>query len=143
MKVHWLQHVPFEGLGAMESWLCKHSLSLTTTRLFANDVLPPVDSFDMLIVMGGPMGVHGDEQYPWLISVSGTILGYIAICFGYTIEFGGRDAFTDEFFIEESARGRGICSAVLEAVKSKAARYGVHFLHLEVAADNARAKHIY
>ncbi len=66
MKVHWLQHVPFEGLGSMESWLNKHCASLTTTRLFANDVLPPIESCDMVIVMGGPMGVHDIERYPWL-----------------------------------------------------------------------------
>lgn len=74
MKVHWLQHVPFEGLGAMEPWLHEHSASLTTTRLFTTDILPEVDSFDMLIVMGGPMGITDEQKYAWLIKEKDFIL---------------------------------------------------------------------
>jgi GMP synthase (glutamine-hydrolysing) len=50
----------------MQAWLLEHCTSLTTTRFFANDVLPPVETCDMVIVMGGPMGVYDDQQYPRL-----------------------------------------------------------------------------
>lgn len=53
----------------------------------------------------------------WLIEASSETVGYIAICFGYSIEFGGRDAFVDEFFITEAARGRGLGRIALEAIK--------------------------
>ncbi len=64
--IHWLQHVPFEGLGSMEGWLLEQGYNLFCTRLWAGDPLPPVDSFSGLIVMGGPMGIYELDEYPWL-----------------------------------------------------------------------------
>src|SRR5690242_1648322 len=34
--------------------------------------------------------------------------GYMVVCFGYSLEFGGRDAFIDELFVVAEHRGRGI-----------------------------------
>lgn len=79
----------------------------------------------------------------WLILSSEQVVGYIALCFGYSIEFGGRDAFVDEFFIEASARGQGFGRAVLAAIKAEAANRGIIALHLEVARTNRRAKALY
>jgi len=79
----------------------------------------------------------------WLIDVDNQPVGYIALCFGYGIEFMGKDAFIDEFFIEESRRGQGIGGMVLAAMCKEAARLGVKGLHLEVARDNLRAKALY
>lgn len=66
MKMHWLQHVDFEGLGSIEGWAREKGVEVSCTRLFAGDSLPQPDEFDLLVVMGGPMGVHDQEQYPWL-----------------------------------------------------------------------------
>ena len=66
MRIHWLQHVDFEGLGAMEEWVREKDHVLSCTRLFAGELVPALDAFDMLIVMGGPMGVHDQGKYPWL-----------------------------------------------------------------------------
>ena len=68
LKIHYLQHVPFEGLGSIADWAqnCGHTISCT--RLYANDPLPEIDRFDMLIIMGGPMGVNDESIYPWLKS---------------------------------------------------------------------------
>lgn len=79
----------------------------------------------------------------WLIEQDGKTTGYIALCFGYSIEFGGRDAFIDEFFIVESMRGQGIGSRVLESVKAEARALDIRALHLEVARDNHRAAKTY
>ena len=68
MKIHWLQHVDFEGLGSMEKWAREKGHTLSCTRLFAGESLPPLNHFDLLIVMGGPMGVHDQDKYPWLQS---------------------------------------------------------------------------
>lgn len=35
-------------------------------------------------------------------------IGYIILAFGYSLEFHGRDAFIDEFFIVETMRGKGL-----------------------------------
>ena len=66
MKIHWLQHVPFEGLGIIEDWAKKQSAVITRTRLYENEELPDVDDFDWLIVMGGPMGIFDYNDHPWL-----------------------------------------------------------------------------
>ena len=79
----------------------------------------------------------------WLIYVQGCLAGYIALCFGYSIEFMGKDAFIDEFFIKESWRGGAVGSRVLASICQEAAKLGVKGLHLEVARDNHRAKALY
>ncbi|HSQ41893.1 MAG TPA: type 1 glutamine amidotransferase [Fibrobacteraceae bacterium] len=67
MRIHILQHVPFEGPAAIADWAQYRGHSLTTTRLFSpRDQLPPPNSMDMLVIMGGPMGVHDSTTYPWL-----------------------------------------------------------------------------
>jgi len=65
--IHWFQHVPFEGLGSMETWFNEQGHNLSCTKLWAGDTLPPLESFDALIVMGGPMGIYDHDEYPWLI----------------------------------------------------------------------------
>lgn len=67
MRLHYLQHVPFEGLGAIEGWAKSKDHSITMTRLFAQEPLPMVDDFDWLIVMGGPMNIYEESRYPWLV----------------------------------------------------------------------------
>lgn len=66
MRVHTLQHVPFEGLGNIAPWLDARGAELRTTQLFAGEQPPAIDEFDWLIVMGGPMGVHDEDASPWL-----------------------------------------------------------------------------
>ena len=79
----------------------------------------------------------------WWIVEAGKRVGYLVLCFGYSIELGGRDAFLDELFVVPAARGRGLGTAALEAVQAKAADLGVLALHLEVAVDNPRARALY
>lgn len=67
MKLHWLQHVPFEGLGYIEEWAAARGAERSCTRLFAGEPLPKLDTFDWLIVMGGPMGIHDHDEHPWLV----------------------------------------------------------------------------
>lgn len=67
MRVHWLQHVPFEGLGSIEPWLQARGHALTCARLYAGASPASVDSFDWLVVMGGPMNVYQTRSYPWLL----------------------------------------------------------------------------
>ena len=66
MRVHYLQHVSFEGLGSIESVLNDKGYQLSSIQLYKNEPLPSVDDFDWLIVMGGPMGIYDYDQYPWL-----------------------------------------------------------------------------
>jgi GMP synthase-like glutamine amidotransferase len=88
-RVHWLQHVRFEGLGSIAAWLEAHRARVTTSRLFEDPRLPDAGGLDWLIVMGGPMSVNDEVLHPWLraekrliaeaISRGLTVLG---ICLG-------------------------------------------------------------
>ncbi|MBI3100790.1 MAG: gamma-glutamyl-gamma-aminobutyrate hydrolase family protein [Burkholderiales bacterium] len=66
MRAHYLQHVAFEGLGAIEPWLVEQGYQITATRFDQDGALPEPQAVDLLIVMGGPMGVNEGAQYPWL-----------------------------------------------------------------------------
>lgn len=80
----------------------------------------------------------------WLIrQESDEPIGYVTVCFGYSIEFKGRDAFVDEFYLVESARGRGMGRHALAQVIAEVADMGIVALHLEVARSNSRARRFY
>ena len=66
MRVHYLQHVPFEGLGSIRPWLSARGAHVTSTRLYEDPRLPEVSELDWLIVMGGPMSANDDDRLPWL-----------------------------------------------------------------------------
>ncbi|MEO0390748.1 MAG: GNAT family N-acetyltransferase, partial [Pseudomonadota bacterium] len=70
-------------------------------------------------------------------------IGYIAVTFGWSIEFGGMDGFVDELFIRPGVRGRGIATEVLMALPRALAGAGLKALHLEVAEQNASAQRLY
>ncbi len=67
MRVHYLQHVPFEELGSIEPWLKVHGCKITHTRFFESCKLPNPSELDLLIVMGGPMSVNDEATWPWLV----------------------------------------------------------------------------
>jgi len=79
----------------------------------------------------------------WLIRKLDGLIGYIAVCYSYSIEFGGRDAFIDEFYVETAERGKGIGSKVLVEVSPLLCERGIVALHLEVDGTNERAKSTY
>jgi GMP synthase-like glutamine amidotransferase len=67
LKIHYFQHVPFEGLGSIGEWTSLSGQTLTTTRFFENSRFPEITDIDWLIVMGGPMSVNDEDKYPWLV----------------------------------------------------------------------------
>ena len=67
MRAHYLQHVPFEGLGSIESWLRSARYELTHTPFFESTDLPAARDVDFVIVIGGPMSVNDETKYPWLV----------------------------------------------------------------------------
>ena len=66
MRIHTIEHVPFEGPGAIAGYIYGKGYGLTRSRIFAGARLPDLSRVDMLVVMGGPMSVHDVEEHPWL-----------------------------------------------------------------------------
>lgn len=79
----------------------------------------------------------------WLVYGDNKLVGYLALCVGYSIEFGGVDAFLDEFYIHPEFREKGIGTRSLELVKEEARKIGIRAIHLEVARSNIKANNIY
>jgi len=73
----------------------------------------------------------------WLIFADGQNIGYIVMCFDYSLEYRGRGAWIDEFFVRRSHRRRGIGTRVLEFFAEEARKLGVTVVHLEVNHGNA------
>ncbi|WP_045524534.1 type 1 glutamine amidotransferase [Neobacillus niacini] len=66
MRIYCLQNDPLAGLGEIETWINKKGYSVTTTQVYEDiDFLSP-DDYDLLIILGGPMGAYEEEKKPWL-----------------------------------------------------------------------------
>ena len=66
MRLHCIQHVPFEDMANIEVWAKNKGFRVSRTLLYEGEELPLLSAFDLLVVMGGPMSVHDEAQYPWL-----------------------------------------------------------------------------
>lgn len=102
LRIHALFHTDYEYLSFIKQWANNHHHRVSYTLPHNDDVLPTNDGFDWLIVMGGPMSVHDEEKYPWLVNekrlikqsidngktVIGVCLGaqLIAHCLGATVQ---------------------------------------------------------
>jgi GMP synthase-like glutamine amidotransferase len=67
MRAHCLQHVPFEGLGSIATWILNAGYEITCTKFYESGGLPDINGIDLLIVMGGPMSANDEPEYPWLV----------------------------------------------------------------------------
>jgi GMP synthase-like glutamine amidotransferase len=65
-RIHYLQHVPFEGPANIANWAESRGHELAGTRLYAGESLPDVAELDWLVIMGGPMGANDDHKHDWM-----------------------------------------------------------------------------
>jgi ribosomal protein S18 acetylase RimI-like enzyme len=79
----------------------------------------------------------------WLLQLDGAVVGYLALCIGFSLELGGNDAFIDEVFVLPGHRGRGHGRALLEFAAQQAQLLGIRALHLEVDRSNRVAQGLY
>ncbi|ACO03419.1 MAG TPA: type 1 glutamine amidotransferase [Persephonella sp.] len=66
MRIHYIQHVHFETPANIYRWADYKKHQIEGTKLFLNDPFPDIGSFDLLVILGGPMGVYDEDEYPWL-----------------------------------------------------------------------------
>lgn len=66
LRIHSLQHVPFETPAQIETWAQIKNHSLSRTLLSSGEALPKQEHFDWLIILGGPMNIYENEKFPWL-----------------------------------------------------------------------------
>jgi len=62
-----LSHVAFEDLGSLEAPLRERGFAIETVDVAtAHFPLPQAESCDLLVVLGGPIGVYDQQDYPFL-----------------------------------------------------------------------------
>lgn len=66
MRLHCLQHVPFEDMANIGTWAKGRGHTTSTTHLYEGEVLPDMADFDWLVILGGPMNIYEEGKYPWL-----------------------------------------------------------------------------
>ena len=79
----------------------------------------------------------------WWIQEGENRIGYVAITFCFSLEFGGPSAVVDELYLEENHRGRGIGFEALRFVERFCRLRGILALHLEVGRGNLHAQALY
>ena len=79
----------------------------------------------------------------WLAEREGSPMAYAVLTLGYSLEYGGRDAFLDELYVAPAQRRRGLARAALVALERGAAARGVRELHLEVERELEGARALY
>lgn len=89
MAVLIVKNVETEGPGTIEDYLRKVKTPYRKVELEKGEIPPPLDSFDTLIVLGGPMSVYEIDIYPQLVTGSRLIreainrdMKILGICLG-------------------------------------------------------------
>ena len=79
----------------------------------------------------------------WLIREGEQVIGYAVLAFGFSLEFRGRFAFLDEFYVAPSHQGQGVGTRALDFVAEQCRALGIAALRLEVERANTRAQAFY
>ncbi len=67
MRIHSLEHAPFEGPGRIATWAEERGYTLSRTALYDGEMPPALEAFDVLVIMGGAMSIHEHRNHPWLV----------------------------------------------------------------------------
>ena len=67
MRILVFQHIECEHPGMLRTCLSEHDVVWDAVELDQGQVIPDLNAYDALWVMGGPMDVWDVDKYPWLV----------------------------------------------------------------------------
>ncbi len=87
------QHIAIEHPGVFRDFLQEDGLEWTAVELDEGEPIPDLGAYDALWVMGGPMDVWEDDDYPWLEperaaireAVVGRKMPFLGFCLGHQL----------------------------------------------------------
>lgn len=93
MKILVLQHAAAEHPGIFREFLAEDGHEWVPVELDEGETPPPLDGFDALWVMGGPMDVWQEDEHPWLKDEKALIrdavetrgLPFLGLCLGHQL----------------------------------------------------------
>lgn len=78
MKILVFQHVVVEHPGSFREVIAAQGHTMHQVELDEGGAIPPLDGFDAMLVMGGPMDVWQEEAHPWLRAEKAAIRDWVA-----------------------------------------------------------------
>ena len=93
MKILVLQHVAVEHPGVFRDFLREDGFVWDTVELDEGETIPPLEPYDVMVVMGGPQDVWQEREYPWLKPEKAAIRRFVVdmgrpflgICLGHQL----------------------------------------------------------
>ncbi len=93
MKLLVFQHIECEHPGSLRTFLAEDGVQWDAVNLQNGEAIPPLEDYDALWVMGGPMDVWDVERHPWLVAEKAAIrrwVGemkkpYLGLCLGHQL----------------------------------------------------------
>lgn len=79
---------------------------------------------------------HPEWGRIWLCRISTDVVAYFVVTFGFSFEYGGRDAIIDELYICKAYRNKGLGARILNFIEEESRILGINTLHLEVEDTN-------
>jgi GMP synthase-like glutamine amidotransferase len=93
MRILVFQHIACEHPGILRRFLAEDGIGWDAVELDEGQPIPPLEAYDMLWVMGGPMDVWDVDEHPWLVPEKRAIrhwvreLGkpFLGVCLGHQL----------------------------------------------------------
>ncbi len=92
MRVLVFQHVAVEHPGIFRDFLAADGIPWDAVAVDAGEPIPSFADYDALWVMGGPMDVWQEDQFPWLVAEKAAIRNWVdsgkpflGICLGHQL----------------------------------------------------------
>jgi GMP synthase (glutamine-hydrolysing) len=63
-----IQHLAFEDLGSLEAVLLARGMCISNLQAGVDDIAPAIEQADLVIILGGPIGVYEQTTYPFLVA---------------------------------------------------------------------------
>jgi GMP synthase-like glutamine amidotransferase len=93
MRILVFQHIAIEHPGILRDFLAADGVAWDAIELDAGEAIPPLDGYDALWAMGGPMDVWEEAEHPWLVAEKRAIreaviergMPYLGLCLGHQL----------------------------------------------------------
>ena len=66
MRIHIIQHMPYESTGFLSNWANQPNNFVTFSHPYQTEWYPSPECFDLCIVLGGSMSAKDTKKLPWL-----------------------------------------------------------------------------
>ena len=112
-------------------------LAIVVARTRALNAIERIEiADDALVAATGRLLADASLGEVWLIERDGSAIGHAVVTYGFDLEFGGRDSFLTELWVDPEARGHGAATTALRLLDTELRRRDIRALHLGVLPDN-------